>query len=47
VVPRRQIIMDLIKDIKAKQELPHTQIILGIDANETIEPPGFKQKRLA
>ena len=37
--------MDPIKDIKVKQELPHSQIILGIDANEIIEPLGIKVKK--
>ena len=42
--PRRKFITDLIKDIKQKQEDPHRQIVLGIDANKIIESPGIKVK---
>ena len=38
--PRRQFITDLIKEIKQKQKTGKHQIILGIDANEVLEPDG-------
>ena len=38
--PRRQFITDLIQEIKQKQKTGKHQIILGIDANEVLEPDG-------
>ena len=43
--PRRQFLVDLIKEIKAKQSTGNHQIILGIDANEILEPNGTKVKK--
>ena len=42
--PRRRMIVDLIKEIKSKQEAGN-QIILGIDANEILEPDGSPVKK--
>ena len=42
--PRRQMIVDLIKEIKLKQKAGD-QIILGIDANEILEPDGSPIKK--
>ena len=38
--PKRQFITDLITDIKTKQSTNKHQIILGLDANEVLEPGG-------
>ena len=43
--PRRQFIQDLIKEIKTKQATGKHHIILGIDANEVLEPDGTKVKK--
>ena len=41
---RRRMINDLIKEIKSKQDAGN-QIILGIDANEVLEPDGTPVKK--
>ena len=42
--PRRQFITDLIADIQAKQADNKNHIILGLDANEILEPDGTPVK---
>ena len=42
--PRRQFIVDLKKEIKDKMATGNHQIILGIDANEILEPDGTPVK---